>query len=254
MTGMVCMSTKPNRYKGRPVMKNMMLALSFVFINAGSVQALDSVGEISRYEGKVKVYRTGDVRGKTVRKDGYDLYVKDIVKTKRRSRAFLRFTDNSDVLLKEGSILEIEGVKWINVDSGRVIFNIKKQRGLKGVVVKTKSVVIGVKGTTFLVDKSGDRLQVYLKEGTLNIQSFEEEFVRYRKKEMEEYMEYKKRELEEFQEYKRDLEEEFKEFVKEFDMAEGTAIVIDGNEVRDIVIPEDVEEEFRLFAEETGEI
>lgn len=229
------------------MMIKMITALVFVLATFGISGAADKAGEVKNYKGSVDVYREGSIRGDTVRKTGHELFVKDIVKTKRKAMASIRFIDGSEALMKEKSILEIDDIKEIGMNEGRVIFNIKEQSGLKGISIKTKSVVIGVKGTRFVVDSFDGELQVFLKEGLLNIKSLVDEFVRYRKKESEDYDKFKKKEMDDFGEYKKKEEEEFKEFVKEFEMKSGTAISIDGKEVRDISIPDDIEKEFLLL-------
>ena len=211
------------------------------------VYGTEPVGKINDYRGTVKVYTKGEVRGKNISAKGYDLFVPDTVKTKRDSLASIDFTDDSKLVMKGNSILEIQGVKALEIGKGRVIFNIKKQDRLHGLAVRMKSVVIGVKGTKFLIDYSDDKIQVFLKEGSLNVKALEDNFIRYRKKETAEFEEYKKEKQEAFQEYKEEQEYQFKEFIKEFDMMGGTAIVIDNGVLNDMEITDDIEKEFLLL-------
>jgi len=76
---------------------------------------------------------------------------------------------------------------------------------MQGINIKTKSAVIGVKGTTFLVDVRGKNIIVFLKEGELDIKSIKGQFKRYQKKQMSE-----------FKAYKQKQQEEFAKFVKSF--------------------------------------
>jgi len=228
-------------------MKILVTALIAVFLSTNLLYAAEKAGSISKFKGSVKVYKEGAVRGKKVKEAGHEVFVKDMIKTKRRAIAYVNLEDNSTIILKGNSIMEIEGVKGLNVKEGRVLFRVKKQKKLKGLRVKSKSVVIGVKGTEFLVDSDDEDLRIYLKEGHLNVESPEGEFKRYKKKQKEEFEDFKKKSIEEFEEYKKELEEEFIEYVKEFEMEGGTAIVIDGKDVRDMTIPDDIKEEFKLF-------
>lgn len=233
-------------------MKGLLTALIVILTAPNFLYAAEQAGTISSYKGTVRVYKEGAVRGSKVKKEGYEIYVKDLIKTKRRALAYIDLEDKSKVILKGNSIMEIEGIKGLNVKEGRVLFRIKKQKKIRGLRVKSKSVVIGVKGTEFLVDAGEDDLKVYLKEGRLNVESPEGEFKRYKKKEKEEFEDFKKEKIKEFEEYKKELEEEFIEYVKEFEMEGGTAIVIKGDEVRDTALTDEIEEEFRLF-ERSGE-
>ena len=223
------------------------LILIFVLTSFNLSFSGEKAGEVQRYKGKAKIYREGNLRGEKVKKKNTPLFVKDIIKTKRKAMAHIIFIDGSEVFMKGKTILEVEDIRDFGVNEGRVIFNIKKQRRLKSISIRTKSIVIGVKGTTFCVDLNGDDLQLFLKEGELNVQSIKDEFVRYRKKEEAEYENYKEKEADAFAEFKESMEEEFKEFVKEFEMKGGTAISISDNEVRDIGIPDEIEKDFMLF-------
>lgn len=230
-------------------MKTLRVCLILIFVLTSFSLSFggEKAGEVKKFKGKAKIYRDGSLRGEKVKKKNTPLFVKDIIKTKRKALAHVVLIDGSEVFMKGKTILEIEDIKGFGVNEGRVIFNIKKQRRLKSISIRTKSIVIGVKGTTFCVDLKGDDVQLFLKEGELNVQSIKDEFVRYRKKEEAEYENYQKKEKDAFAEFKEGMEEEFKEFVKEFEMKGGTAISISGNEVRDINIPDEIEKEFMLF-------
>ncbi len=228
-------------------MKRFIISSLVFFLFTASAYSSDHVGEINRFTGDVKVYSQGSVQGNKVLEEGVKLFVNDIVKTKRNALAHVSFADGSRAVLKERSTLEIEGIQGLNVQNGKVLFNIKKRGRLRGLMVKAKSVVIGVKGTKFLVDNSSEQLNIFLKEGTLLIQAEEGEFVKYSKKEKDQFESYKDGELGEFDKYKEKIDTEFKEFVKEFEMSAGAAISVDGKEVRDIVIPPEIEEEFKLL-------
>ncbi len=228
-------------------MNRLVTLILAVALGISPAYGSDYVGEINSFKGDVKVYSRGSVQGTQVEEEGFKLFVHDIVKTKRNALAHVSFTDGSKAVLKERSTLEIEGVRGLNVQGGKVLFSIKKRGRLKGVIVKAKSVVIGIKGTKFLIDQSSEKLNIFLKEGILSIQAEEGEFVRYSKVEKDQFESYKDSELGEFDKYKEKMGDEFKEFVKEFEMSAGAAISVDGNVVRDIGISPEIEEEFKLL-------
>ncbi|WP_457623267.1 FecR domain-containing protein [Persephonella sp.] len=220
-----------------------------LFLVATTSGFSQDAGKIVKFEGKVKVFRESSVRGINVDGSNFPLFVKDIIKTKSRSMAFIKFIDDSKIVLTEKSSLIIEDVDTVSAEGGRVLFSIKKRGGIRGLKVKARSVVIGVKGTKFIVDMSDDSMNIFLKEGLLSVRSLVGEFVRYKKKEISEFEKFKKEHIDEFEEYKKEMEEEFKEFVKEFEMREGTAVSITDGEVRDIKIPPEIEREFELLDE-----
>lgn len=227
-------------------MKSLCVALMFLLVSSVAYSA-ELAGNVNDYKGIVKVFGLEDVRGKKVKEKGHDLLVSDTIKTKRAALAHIDFIDKSKVVMKGNSILEIQGIKTVEIGKGRVIFNIKEQDRLQGMEVRMKSVVIGVKGTKFLVDYSDDKVQVFLKEGSLNVKAVKDSFIRYRKKEIDEFEEYKKERKKAFQEYVEEQEYQFKEFIKEFDMRGGTAIVIDQGVLSDMEITDDIEQEFLLL-------
>ena len=177
-------------------MKRFIISSLVFFLFTAPAYSSDNIGEINRFTGDVRVYSQGSVKGNKVLEEGVKLFVNDIVKTKRNALAHISFTDGSRAVLKERSTLEIESVQGLNVQNGKVLFNIKQRGRLRGVIVKAKSVVIGVKGTKFFVDNSLEQLNIFLKEGRLLIQAEEGEFVKYSKKEKDQFESYKDGELE----------------------------------------------------------
>ncbi|WP_457622137.1 FecR domain-containing protein [Persephonella sp.] len=221
--------------------------LFIIFVVLFSHIYAQEVGKIVQYEGTVKVYREKKVKPYKVNEPDFPILVKDIIKTKTGSLAFISFVDNSKIVLTERSTLIVQSFDTVAAEKGRVLFKIEKRGRLKGLKVKAKSVVIGVKGTKFIVDMAEDGMNIYLKEGRISVRSLVGEFIRYKQKEISEFEKFKKEQLDEYEEYKRDLEEEFREFVKEFEMVGGTAVSIKNGEVRDIKIPFFIEKEFELL-------
>ncbi len=215
---------------------------------------LEKAGEIVKKQGRVKLYKDNSLTGQILTVLPQDLYVRDIVKTDYGSLAFIRLLGVNKLVLMENSILYIEGIDRVNFEEGKAIFQIRKRGEGRGLKVRVRSVIIGIKGTKFMISSEEDRIGIYLKDGYLRVKKIVGEFIRYRKREEEEFEEYKreieegiKREMEEYEEFKRETEREFREFVKEFELKPGSAVMIVGSEVRDVEIPPEVEEEFRLL-------
>ena len=231
--------------------------LAFLILLIGGVYAqpsVEKVGEVVNKKGRVKVFGESSMRGKTINHTPWELFVKDILKTDYSSMAFVKLLGYDKMVVMENSVLYLEGVDRLNFESGRAVFQIKKRGEAVGLKIRVKSVLIGVKGTRFAVVSEEDKIGIFLKDGELSVKKMVGEFIRYRKKEEEAFEEFKQEfeegirmEKEEFEEFKRQTEREFREFVKEFTMKAGTAVMIVGSEVRDIRIPDYIEDEFRYL-------
>ncbi|NPA41795.1 MAG: FecR domain-containing protein [Aquificae bacterium] len=214
----------------------------------------EQVGEVVKKQGRVKVYHEGSLKGQFVAEVPHGLHLRDILKTDYASMAFVKLLGVNKLVLLEDSVLYIRGIDTVNFEEGRVLFEIKKRGEMRGLKVRVRSVIIGVKGTRFMVTVEGDRIGIFLKEGKLSVRNLVEDFIRYRKREEEEFEEFKReieedirREREEFERFKEETEREFREFVREFELSSGQAVVIVGREVIDVEIPSRIEEEFRLL-------
>jgi hypothetical protein len=223
---------------------NLLLILFFSLLISAYAQ---EAGNVVKYEGIVKIHREGVVRPINVNYPDFPIFVRDIIKTKSSSIAFIRFIDGSKIVLTEKSSLTVQGLDLISATEGRVLFKIEKRGKLKGLKVKARSVVIGVKGTRFIVDMKDGEMNIYLKEGVLSVRSLIGEFIRYRKREISEFEKFREEQIGEYERFKEKMEREFKEFVKEFEMRGGTAVSIKDGEVRDIGIPPYIEREFEYL-------
>ncbi len=231
-----------------------MRLLLILLILVGFSLSAEQAGEVVKKQGRVKLYREGSLSGEPVIQLPTPLYVKDILKTDYSSLAFVKLLGVGKLVLTENSVLYIEGIDRLNFQEGRAIFQIRKRSEGRGIKVRVRSVIIGIKGTKFLVSAEGDRIGIYLKEGHLSVRKMVGEFIRYRKREEEEFEEFRReieegieKEREEYERFKEETEKEFREFVKEFELGPGKAVMIEGSEVRDVEIPPEVEEEFKLL-------
>ena len=220
--------------------------LLFITLCTQNVWGAEEVARADKISGVVHKYEE-DIKNKAVLlKSGDPLFEGDLISTGQDASAFIAYKDGSHLLLKAGTELHIEQEKAVSLSKGRALFRMLKQ-SIKRFQVKVRNVTIGIRGTTFLAEADKDDMAIYLKEGRLNILSEEGQFERYQKREIDEFESYKEKESREFEEYKEKLEEEFIDYVKEFDMESGSAISIQGDKVRDIVISPDVEQDFELF-------
>ncbi len=111
--------------------------------------------------------------------------MKDIVKTEYSSMAFVRLLGVGKLVLMENSVLYIESIDRLNFEEGRAVFQIRKREKKQGSEGQGQTVIIGVKGTRFLLSAHRDSIGIYLKEGRLSVRKIVGEFIRYRKREEE---------------------------------------------------------------------
>ncbi|RLJ70369.1 FecR family protein [Hydrogenivirga caldilitoris] len=231
-----------------------MRALLVLLVLVLSAFSQEKAGEVVKKQGRVQLFKEGNPRGEVITELPRELFVKDILKTDFGSMAFVKLLGIDKIALLEDSVLYIEGIDRLSFDKGRVVFQIRKRGESEGLKVRVRSVIIGIKGTRFLVDAKGDTIGIFLKDGRLTVRNAVGEFIRYKKREEEEYEEFKrgieegiKEERKEYEKFKEETEKEFREFVKEFELEPGSAVIIEGNEVRDVEIPPEVDEEFKLL-------
>ncbi len=225
--------------------KNLaVLLLILGFAISGFTQQV--AGNIEKFEGKVILYPYGGVKG-VAAKNGMEFKVKDSVRTFQKSNAFIKFIDSSKIVVNENSILYVKDITNLNLKNGKVVFDIQKQGDKEGIKIATKTAIIGVKGTKFLVAVSNNEVDVILKEGEISVKAVKGDFKRYLQKEEEDYEKFVKDTKEDYEEYKRKMQEEFVEFVKEFTMKDEMGVSIKGNEVRNIKDLKEFEDEFELL-------
>lgn len=225
---------------------------------AKSTSDVDHVGLIDKLDGTVLHRKDNTTKPTRISDKKTQLQVGNQIQTKSRSRAFVKWIDGSKIVLKEKSRLSINDIDYINVDEGRVIFDIAKLKRPKPVRVGVKLSILGIRGTQFVVDSTDDEFNVYLKEGKVTINSIGEDFKIY-KEQIESQMRQFKQELESgAKKYKEDLEKRFEQFKKEielgqaqlineFELVESAGISVKNNELSLIPIPDEIVKEFELL-------
>lgn len=203
-------------------------------------------GHIEKFDGKVIVYKNGSIKGSMAKK-GFELRKGDSVRAFSKSNAYIKFVDDSKVVLTENSTIYIKDVKMLNLKVGKVVSEIQKQENKEGVKIATKSAIIGVKGTKFLVNVDKDGVDVVLKEGKISVQSVKGDFKRYLKEEEEDFNKFVDDTKKDYDDYKKKMEKEFIEFVKEFTLEGEMAVSIKGNEVKKLKDTSEFDDEFELM-------
>jgi len=227
-------------------MKNLIISIVLVLGISITGFAQQVAGHIEKFEGKVILYPYGSVRGISA-KNNLEFKVKDSIRAFQKSTAFIKFIDQSKIVLNENSILYVKDIQNLNLKNGKVVFEIQKQDDKQGIKIATKTAIIGVKGTKFLINVNKDEVDVILKEGEITVSAVKGEFKRYLKKEEEDFNKFVQDTKQDYEEYKKKVQEEFVEFVKEFTMKDEMAISIKGKEVRDLKDTKEFDDEFELL-------
>jgi len=205
------------------------------------------VAHITKYEGTVNTHREAQARSQKVTQSNTNIRINDIVRTKRQSRAFFKLTDHSKIILEENSTIHFRGIQDIGSKQGMVLFDLNERGKLNGLTITNNMAVIGVKGTQFLISTIDNKFAVYMKQGLVSIEAIEGKFKRFKQQQSDKFETFKQKNNQDFNTFKSDLEQEFSEFVKSFELTEGKAITIVGNEVREIAIPDEINNKFLLF-------
>lgn len=212
--------------------------------SAAAPVAAPAVGEVAQLEGSVTLHLKGAVRGRAVKEPGAPVAVADQVRTKADSKALIEFLDGSQALVTADSALSIKGLKEFAPVGGRVLFEIKSQGGVMGVLIDTPTAVLGVKGTRFVVEPQDGGAKVYLEEGELAVTAKRGEFRMSKPRGAGRPALDPKVEA-----FKKRLDAEFTQALREFHMPAGTAISIHGQEVEAIGFSPGAVEAFDQFEE-----
>ncbi|SNR72314.1 FecR family protein [Desulfurobacterium atlanticum] len=154
-------------------MKGWFLILLSILVPSISFAA---VGRVTYAKGKVDIVKKGRFKGVSWKTLNGEVDVGDIVRTKRKSEAQIKFIDNTEVFLAERTRLIVE--KYIpereanmSLPFGRVIYRVSG-RTAGAFNVKTPIALIGVKGTEFLVDVNFERVLVAVLKGVVEVKNF----------------------------------------------------------------------------------
>lgn len=186
------------------------------------------LGKLSHADGQIKIIRQGQVVPEKVASQALplDLFPGDKVQSSSGSEARIRLADNSLILLQASSLLILLSEGHQKLAQGRVLYNVRKRGGLKGLKVSTRSATIGVKGTQFLVQQDDQQQKVLLNEGVVELVSDGDLFLKPIQDQMQAFENYKQDINAEFDEYQRQMNQEFQEYVKSLTMAAGQGFAI----------------------------
>jgi hypothetical protein len=228
----------------------MFLILSAMFSFAMSADAVAAsakvVGTVDGLNGIVKISREGSVKKINVLK-GTKIQKGDLVTTSSSATALLKLVDGSNVVLDKSSSILFANINQAEQKSGSVYYKITSRSANNSLDVKTPFAIIGIKGTTFIVNSDEGDKSIALKEGKIGIASMKEEFELYRKKVLEEFNNYKNQQEAAYEQYLRELAGEKPQIVKEFDLNAGNKVSFNEKKVVESSFNGDTNASFNHF-------
>jgi ferric-dicitrate binding protein FerR (iron transport regulator) len=150
----------------------LVLSLAGV-VPVSAAWAADSAATLSYVKGEVQVASHGAT---APGKAGAALAKGDVIRTGRDSAAMIRLADGSLVKLNTETALEVgqaeRGTTELNLRSGAVFSKVAKQGARDRFVIRTKTAVMGVRGTQFFTSSGADAdVWMCVREGKVEVES-----------------------------------------------------------------------------------
>lgn len=224
----------------------IFMFLSTIFSMSLFAAPASVVGEVDGLKGVAKISREGSVKKINVTK-GTKILKGDMVTTTSTASALLKLIDGSKLVLDKSSSIYFENLNKAEQKSGSVYYKITSRTAGNSLDVKTPFAIIGIKGTTFIVNAEQEDSSIALKEGKIGISSMKEEFELYRKKVLEEFNNYKNEQQAAYEAYLRELAGEKPELVKSFDLTAGNRVSFNDKKVVESSFDNDTNASFSHF-------
>jgi hypothetical protein len=205
-------------------------------------------GAVVKSHGKVVILR--DKQRMTVKWLPFALKATDIIITGSRGRAYVELKSDVRVIVNPNSALRVTSLTSIDIVRGKTLIHVLRRKlAFRKTLfrVKTKTAIIGIKGTKLRVDVAGTATDILLQKGNLKIESPQGKFLTTPKNLKEEFRQYADQQRRDFLEYQRQLNQEFTRYVKSFDMSAGESIHIRGQKAKKARITNEDKKSFQLF-------
>ncbi len=224
----------------------LLVVLVFTSLYSSEKVKKHYLGFVNNTKGIVKVLPDKSIRKKKISK-GYEISAGDMILTYSNANAIITLNDGSKIVLDKGSQARFTSLNEIQHGGGSIYYHISKRGSNNSLKIKTQFAIIGIKGTTFIVNDSNDSKSVSLKEGLIGVASIKEEFELHRKKVLEEYERYKLQQELGFEAYKKAIEEDIVTNVNEFELSKGKKIDFSGKRVDENQFEADDSKKFDKF-------
>lgn len=232
-----------------------VLLLTFILFSPATLLAentnvisSETIATIEKIDGSARLLREGELRKRKVSL-GDNLIAGDILSTSPSGKIRLKLYDDSSVTIGNKSTIKILTRYQIEQSAGKAFYQIKKRIDQHKLSIITDFVLIGVKGTTFLVSNTDEQQAVSLQEGDLNMQSLAEEFELYRLAADAGWKNFQKQSDDSFSQFKQSQQpgSQEAEFVKSFQLAAGRSVSFDNNKTVEELFNDNLIEEMKEF-------
>lgn len=234
-------------------LESFMKLLFALFMSFFTLLYASVIGSVEKVEGSVKVKSEGSIKKSDVAA-GYEMKNGDLISTSKGSSAILKLLDGSNVVLEESSTIFFDSAVNAEQKEGKIFYKITSRDAKNALKVTTPFAIIGIKGTTFIINADENNSNVKLKEGLIGVASIKEEFELYRKQVEEEFNKFMKEQQAGFEEYKKAQFEGVAEMTKEFDLQAGNTITFAGQKVQESGWSEKDDAEFKHFESLIGSV
>ncbi len=211
--------------------------------------ASDAIGSVEQLNGVVKV-KSEDSFKKSKVKVGFKIKAGDLLSTSKNSSAVIKLRDDSTIVLDASSTVRFASALSLEQKDGKIYYKITSRDSQHALAVTTPFAIIGIKGTTFIINSADGDASVILKEGLIGVSSIKEEFNLYRKSVEAKYNKFIDEQMSEFEKFK-NKQNKYAEPIKtkEFDLKEGNRISFNEERVNEDGWSKDDEAEFAYFKE-----
>lgn len=231
------------------------LPILITFVLSCELLASNVVGSVTNLSGRVKVKHEGSISKMRLKK-GASIEAGDLITTPKNGALIITLADKSKLTLDELSSIHFSSLYAAEQQGGKILYHITSRDAKNSLKVKTPFAIIGIKGTTFIVNATQTK-SVMLKEGKIGIASIKKEFKLYRKRLEDEFKSFKaqgdvamKQQLNDFEKFKKMQEGALYEkpkMTKKFDLTAGNSVSFDGKKVKENRFGKDDKKEFQHF-------
>lgn len=195
-------------------MPNLVLVLLlFLPLSTSASEPCDAVATLMETEGEVRVTRADSPFPENDPALPYSLCPGDQVQTVSDAGALIRHPDGDMVMAADSRLAIVENDE-VQVESGAVLFQVEARTGER-LKSGSPSVVIGVKGTRFLVSSGPSREDIALFDGRVDVERRDgREMAYYRAPSRDEmtFEEYREQQRGAFRDYVDTINQDFAEY------------------------------------------
>ncbi len=212
-----------------PLVLSLVLAVAAAVPLAAKAQ---SASKLVKVQGKVEIR---DAKGKSLgtARVGTPLKTGETLQASSNGTAAIKTAEGDLVVVNKDSAVRVKDERNVFEQlMGKVLYFFRSTKQTER-RVELQTAILGIRGTEFLVDASGNASAIALKEGKLDVDSKQEGFNVYQRNEADEFEAFKReqregveREQREFEAYKAKIREEFIAFQKSVKLEANQSLTI----------------------------